>query len=56
MIDDLPLFAAVPAEPWKPVADGPSPWEDLLDATNPDDLTPREALEVLYRLKAARNG
>jgi hypothetical protein len=26
----------------------------MLDAIAPDDLTPREALEALYRLKAAR--
>jgi DNA mismatch repair protein MutS len=25
-----------------------------LDGLNPDEMTPREALEALYRLKAAR--
>jgi DNA mismatch repair protein MutS len=29
-----------------------SPALDLLDALNPDELSPKEALEVLYRLKA----
>ncbi len=51
IIDDLPLFAVVakPREVAKPVQDNA-----LLSAVqdiNPDDLTPREALEALYRLK-----
>ncbi|MDR2311617.1 MAG: DNA mismatch repair protein MutS [Brucellaceae bacterium] len=51
IIDDLPLFAVVakPREVAKPVQDNA-----LLNAVqdiNPDDLTPREALEALYRLK-----
>ncbi|WP_199536611.1 DNA mismatch repair protein MutS [Phaeobacter piscinae] len=51
-IDDLPLFAAAPApQPSAPV--GPSPVEVLLDDIHPDDLSPREALEALYRLKEA---
>ena len=51
-IDDLPLFAAAP--PPQPTAPkGPSPREALLDSIHPDDLSPREALEVLYRLKDA---
>ena len=52
-IDDLPLFAALaPPPPPEPQAEdrlGP-----LLDAVDPDALTPREALEVLYRLKRER--
>ncbi|MDE4192125.1 DNA mismatch repair protein MutS [Phaeobacter gallaeciensis] len=51
-IDDLPLFAAAPPPQPKPAA-GPSPVEELLDSIHPDDLTPREALEALYRLKDA---
>jgi DNA mismatch repair protein MutS len=56
MIDDLPLFSAVrrdeaPAD--KPATD---PFAEMLDAIAPDELTPREALEALYRLKAARAG
>jgi DNA mismatch repair protein MutS len=48
--EDLPLFA-VP----KPPHDARQPAEDLLAAAiaaiNPDDLSPREAMEALYRLK-----
>jgi DNA mismatch repair protein MutS len=42
------LFA-MPATPAGPV---PSELEDTLRAIEPDTLTPREALEALYRLKA----
>ncbi|MCA0857671.1 DNA mismatch repair protein MutS [Phaeobacter italicus] len=51
-IDDLPLFAAAPAPQPRPAA-GPSPVEELLSEIHPDDLSPREALEALYRLKEA---
>jgi len=47
-LDDLPLFAVGVHEP-EPT--GPSPLEALLKTVEPDDLTPREALEMLYRLK-----
>jgi DNA mismatch repair protein MutS len=51
LIDDLPLFSAArAAEPEK--AD---PVAEILDAIAPDELTPKEALEALYRLKAARS-
>jgi DNA mismatch repair protein MutS len=51
LIDDLPLFAVAPARPEpKQKAD---PLAEAVRAINPDDLTPREALEALYRLKAA---
>jgi DNA mismatch repair protein MutS len=52
-LDDLPLFAAA-AEP----DHGPDPLTAALDAVDPDRLTPREALEELYRLKrlAAERG
>ncbi|MGI8706377.1 MAG: DNA mismatch repair protein MutS [Sphingomicrobium sp.] len=46
-LDDLPLFAAT-AEP-EPSAD--DPLTDAVAAIEPDALTPREALEALYRLK-----
>jgi DNA mismatch repair protein MutS len=45
------LFAAPPAPP--PTA-APSPVEDALDTLDPDRLSPREALEALYRLKHLR--
>ena len=51
MVDDLPLFAAAP----RPVAaPAPDPVLDLLDGMDPDDMTPREAHEALYALKARR--
>jgi DNA mismatch repair protein MutS len=52
-LDDLPLFAA-PARAEPPPAPKRDPLREALDAVDPDDLTPREALEALYRLKAAR--
>jgi DNA mismatch repair protein MutS len=45
-LDDLPLFAAS-AEPEAPT----DPVADALATIEPDSLTPREALEALYRLK-----
>ncbi|MQY41869.1 DNA mismatch repair protein MutS [Epibacterium sp. SM1969] len=49
-IDDLPLFAAAPAPQPKATA---SPIDAILAEINPDDLSPRDALEALYRLKDA---
>ncbi len=55
MIDDLPLFqSAVRAAPPPAAPPPPDPALVLLDDISPDDLTPRAALEALYRLKAAR--
>ncbi|WP_293573623.1 DNA mismatch repair protein MutS [Phaeobacter sp.] len=51
-IDDLPLFAAAPAPQPKPAA-GPSVIETMLSDIHPDELSPREALDALYRLKDA---
>jgi DNA mismatch repair protein MutS len=45
-LDDLPLFAAT-ADPDQ----GPDPLTAALGEIDPDALTPREALEHLYRLK-----
>jgi DNA mismatch repair protein MutS len=50
--NDLPLFGAAP-RPQPPVAEA-SALLALLDETDPDSLSPRDALDVLYRLKAAR--
>ncbi len=47
-IDDLPLFAAQPAAAPKT----PSAVEDALRTIQPDALTPKQALELLYELKA----
>jgi DNA mismatch repair protein MutS len=49
--EDLPLFAA----PYKPSAEMQETAHDLfsaaLAALNPDDMSPREAMDALYRLK-----
>ncbi|WP_245480839.1 MULTISPECIES: DNA mismatch repair protein MutS [unclassified Mesorhizobium] len=50
LVDDLPLFSvAVKREAPKPVKS--DALGDALGAINPDEMTPREALEALYRLK-----
>ncbi|WP_245582462.1 DNA mismatch repair protein MutS [Neorhizobium lilium] len=50
LIDDLPLFqVAVRREEAKRT--GSSKVEEALKAINPDDMTPREALDALYALK-----
>jgi DNA mismatch repair protein MutS len=46
---DLPLFAAVARA--KPAAPLPSAVEERLRGVNPDDLTARQALDLLYELK-----
>jgi DNA mismatch repair protein MutS len=50
IVDDLPLFSAVAKQ-----APAPAPKSDALrealNALHPDELTPREALDALYRLK-----
>ena len=48
LADDLPLFAGLRQEEEKKQ---PSAAEKALAAINPDNLTPREALDELYRLK-----
>jgi DNA mismatch repair protein MutS len=54
LIDDLPLFSAaargVPAPPADPTA---AAVLGALAALNPDELSPREALQALYALKEA---
>ena len=47
-LDDLPLFAAAAAAP----EIAPDPLRETLEAVQPDTLSPREALDLLYRLKA----
>ncbi|MEO0362179.1 MAG: DNA mismatch repair protein MutS, partial [Pseudomonadota bacterium] len=53
LIDDLPLFSMAPPPAPNAPPKGPSPVEAALEEVNPDDLTPREALEALYKLKDA---
>jgi DNA mismatch repair protein MutS len=54
LVDDLPLFSAA-AKPTVEAAKGDEV-RAALDAMNPDEMSPRDALEALYRLKAARAG
>ncbi|WP_135082097.1 DNA mismatch repair protein MutS [Terasakiella sp. SH-1] len=55
LADDLPLFAALANEPDPIVVEsGPSEVETALDDIQPDDMSPREALEALYKLKDLR--
>lgn len=50
LIDDLPLFqVAVRREESRP--QGNSKVDEALKALNPDEMTPREALDALYALK-----
>ena len=50
LLDDLPLFAARPKS-HVPADRGTSPIEEALATFNPDETTPRAALEFLYKLK-----
>jgi DNA mismatch repair protein MutS len=52
LADDLPLFAASRPPPAQP----PSPALEALSQTELDDLSPRQALELLYRLKTLVDG
>ena len=53
MIDDLPLFAAVQKKmEEKPEREEKLPVVEALNALNPDDLSPKEALTKLYELKS----
>ncbi len=49
LIDDLPLFSAA-----KSASPPEDPLKDELDRVDPDALSPKEALEALYRLKLLR--
>ncbi|WP_342069414.1 DNA mismatch repair protein MutS [Yoonia algicola] len=50
IIDDLPLFSATPA----PIQSAPKPSEieDRLRAVHPDELSPRDALDLIYELRS----
>jgi DNA mismatch repair protein MutS len=58
LIDDLPLFAAARHESKTAAASAPpvdaalTAAVDALNALNPDEMSPREALDALYALKA----
>ncbi|MGH7059376.1 MAG: hypothetical protein ACREFH_03215, partial [Stellaceae bacterium] len=55
LADDLPLFSAARRRN-VPVAAAPpeSAAEALLRDTRPDELSPRDALDLLYKLKSMR--
>ncbi|HEV7277590.1 MAG TPA: DNA mismatch repair protein MutS [Devosiaceae bacterium] len=52
LLDDLPLFAPQRQAPKKPEV---NPLDAMLDAVRPDDLTPRQAIDLVYELKKARD-
>ena len=49
LIDDLPLFSAIAAPPPAPAKTSAA--LEMLDALHPDELTPKAALEAIYKLK-----
>jgi DNA mismatch repair protein MutS len=51
-LDELPLFALTRPPAAEPA--GPSAVELAVDGLNPDDMSPRSALDAVYRLKALR--
>lgn len=51
LIDDLPLFSATLKRSEPKTSDTLSKVEEALKIINPDELSPKEALEELYRLK-----
>ena len=56
LADDLPLFAAAPARPAGGVARAvESEVEKAVAAINPDELTPKQALELLYELRRLKS-
>ncbi len=50
LVDDLPLFSVAPSP--APATSAPSPVEEKLAGVLPDELTPREALDLIYELRA----
>lgn len=56
LVDDLPLFSVSPERmSAKATAAKADPALLALDEADPDDMTPRDALEALYQLKKLRN-
>jgi DNA mismatch repair protein MutS len=48
LIDDLPLFSAAPPPAPKPKS---SPLENRLQDVHPDEMSPKDALDLIYKLK-----
>jgi DNA mismatch repair protein MutS len=55
LVDDLPLFAASAHATPSSSRPATDPLRDVLDSIDPDELTPKEALDALYKLKAERS-
>ena len=55
LADDLPLFAATRPQSHHPATAGNTEVEEALAALAPDEMSPRDALDALYRLKALVN-
>jgi DNA mismatch repair protein MutS len=53
--DDLPLFRVAESAP-PPLQAGADPVHEALRMLDPDEMSPREAQEALYRLKAMLSG
>lgn len=53
-LEDLPLFAASLAQAAEPAGADKSALDAAVDDINPDDLTPRAALDLIYQLKRIR--
>ncbi len=53
-LDELPLFALTRAQEAHSAPAAPSAVETAIDALNPDELSPRAALDTVYSLKALR--
>ncbi|MEO1100395.1 MAG: DNA mismatch repair protein MutS, partial [Pseudomonadota bacterium] len=53
--ESLPLFAATPIDAPEPSAETSRAQDTLLDAVDPDELTPREALDLIYQLKSLKD-
>jgi DNA mismatch repair protein MutS len=51
LADDLPLFSAARPKAGLPAGAATSEAEKALKSINPDELSPKEALEALYRLR-----
>ncbi len=51
VLDDLPLFA----HQSQPVKAPVNPLDARIDAIRPDDLTPRQAIDLIYELKSIRD-
>ena len=56
LIDDLPLFAAVAAPQTPQIPAVEQKLTSALEDIDPDNLSPREALEAIYALKRLNAG